>query len=224
MKEPQSAVIILSGGMDSGVMLADLSRKMEIRAALFFLYGSKHNYNEMVYAEKLAARYGVPFHKIELPFINQLFDSSLLSSSSEEVPDGHYEEENMKSTVVPFRNGIMMAIATGFAESTGADAVLLGSHSGDHAIYPDCRPEFNAAIALAARLGTYNNVQVMTPYSGISKTGIARIGYELGFPFEETWTCYKGRELHCGTCGSCTERREALSCDGHQDPTTYETH
>ncbi len=220
--DKQKAIIVLSGGMDSGVLLADYSRKVDFAAALFFYYGSKHNDKEMKCAESLAETYNVSLKKIELPFIGELFNSSLLASSDEEIPEGHYAEENMKSTVVPFRNGIMLSIAAGFAESADADLILLGSHAGDHTIYPDCRPEFNAAFAEAVKHGTYNHVKMSAPYSNITKTDIARIGYEIDFPFEQTWTCYKGKEIHCGKCGSCTERKEALSCDGHTDPTTYE--
>ena len=219
MKE--KAIIVLSGGMDSGVLLADQVRKLEVVAALFFYYGSKHNDKEMACAEILAKKYGVELKKIELPFINELFNSSLLSSSDEEIPEGHYQEENMKSTVVPFRNGIMLAIAAGFAESVEADLLLIGSHAGDHVIYPDCRPEFNMAMTEAISLGTYNGVRVEAPYSQITKTDIGRVGYELGFDFTQTWTCYKGQTAHCGKCGSCVERHEALSCDGHEDPTIY---
>jgi 7-cyano-7-deazaguanine synthase len=219
MKE--KAIIVLSGGMDSGVLLADQVDKVNVVAALFFYYGSKHNDKEMACAELLANRYGVELKKIKLPFINELFNSSLLSNSDEEIPEGHYQEENMKSTVVPFRNGIMLAIAAGLAESLDADLLLIGSHAGDHAIYPDCRPEFNTAMTEAISIGTYNGVRVEAPYSAISKSDIARIGYRLGFEFKHTWTCYKGGDLHCGKCGSCVERHEALSCDGHQDPTNY---
>lgn len=221
MIEKQKAVIVLSGGMDSGVLLADYSRKAEIVLAVFFYYGSKHNDKEMKCAEFLADKYGVKLQKIELPFINECFNSSLLSSSDEEIPEGHYEADNMKSTVVPFRNGIMMSIAAGIAESVEANQILLGSHSGDHSIYPDCRPEFNKAFAEAVYHGTYNNVKMIAPYADISKTGIARIGYEINFPFDHSWTCYKGLDIHCGKCGSCVERKEALSCDGQIDPTTY---
>ena len=222
MSEKRKAIIVLSGGMDSGVLLADYSTKVDFVGAIFFNYGSRHNLKEMACAEILAERYGVPLHKIDMPFINQLFNSSLLSSSDMEIPDGHYEEESMKSTVVPFRNGIMLAIATGFAESSDADLVLIGSHAGDHAIYPDCRPEFNQAFAQAAKHGTYNQVEISAPYSTISKGGIAKIGYAIDFPFQNSWTCYKGQEVHCGTCGSCTERKEALAQPGHSDPTKYQ--
>ncbi len=216
-----SAIIVLSGGMDSGVLLADYVSKVDVVAALFFYYGSKHNDKEMACAEVLATKYGVELKKISLPFINELFNSSLLTGSDLEIPEGHYEEENMKSTVVPFRNGIMLAIAAGYAESVEADMLLIGSHAGDHAIYPDCRPEFNKAFADAVRLGTYNGVRIEAPYSGISKMEIGRIGYQVDFPFEKSWTCYKGLDIHCGKCGSCVERKEALNVDGHVDPTVY---
>jgi len=156
-----------------------------------------------------------------LPFINQLFNSSLLSNSDEDIPEGHYQEENMKSTVVPFRNGIMLAIAVGFAESKNAKKVLIGSHSGDHAIYPDCRKEFNDAISKATEEGTYNKVKIVSPFNKITKLDIAKIGRKMNFPFEKTWSCYNGQEIHCGKCGTCVERKEALEFDKHLDPTIY---
>lgn len=214
------AVLILSGGMDSAVLLAhELSRGTKI-AALSFDYGSKHNARELPMAAGLCQHYGVMHRIVELPFINQLFSSSLLQSGTA-IPDGAYDAASMKSTVVPFRNGILMAIAVGWAESLGASRVLIGSHAGDHHIYPDCRPEFNAAMHQAALLGTGGQVSVDFPFASIDKRAIGDLGRTLGVDFTRTWTCYKGGETHCGTCGACDERKYALRHDHDLDPTIY---
>ena len=214
------AVLILSGGMDSAVVLAhELSRGTRV-AALSFDYGSKHNARELPMAREMCRRLGVPHKVVALPFINELFTSSLLQSG-EAVPDGAYNSTTMKSTVVPFRNGILMAIAVGYAESVGASRVLIGSHSGDHHIYPDCRPEFNAALDEAARLGTDGAVRLDFPFAAMDKRSIGDLGRRLGVDFARTWTCYKGGELHCGACGACDERKYALRRDQGLDPTEY---
>lgn len=215
------AVIVLSGGMDSTVLLAhEISRGAKV-AAISFDYGSRHNHRELPLALACCAKYGVDHKTVDLPFINRLFNSSLLKSGSA-VPDGAYDAANMKSTVVPFRNGILMAIAVGYAESLGAERVLLGSHSGDHFIYPDCRPEFNSAFDRAARLGTGGLVRVGLPFAEMDKRDIGDLGRELGVDFSATWTCYKGGDIHCGTCGACDERKYALRHDQGLDPTTYQ--
>jgi len=215
-------VIVLSGGMDSAVLLADTLAQNKAVTAISFDYGSKHNARELPMAEAFCRARQVGHKIVQLPFINDLFTSSLLRSG-ESIPDGHYEEETMKSTVVPFRNGILMSIAVGLAESAGATEVLLGSHAGDHFIYPDCRPEFNAAFAEAAYLGTDKQVQVRFPFADRDKRDIGDMGRRLGVDFEKTWTCYKGRETHCGKCGACQERKYALRAEEGLDPTTYET-
>ena len=142
---------------------------------------------------------------------------------SEAIPEGHYADENMKSTVVPFRNGIMLAIATGMAESRELQYVMMANHGGDHTIYPDCRPEFVEAFDGAAHAGTYNGVHLLSPYCNMTKGQIAARGQALGINYAETWSCYKGSEKHCGRCGTCVERREALAEAGIPDPTDYES-
>ena len=154
-------------------------------------------------------------------FMGQYFRSSLLAGS-EAIPEGQYADENMKSTVVPFRNGIMLAIATGMAESHDLQYVMMANHGGDHTIYPDCRPEFVEAFDSAAHAGTYNGVRLLSPYCHLTKGQIAARGKELGIDYAETWSCYKGGEKHCGRCGTCVERREALAEAGIPDPTEYE--
>jgi 7-cyano-7-deazaguanine synthase len=214
------AILVLSGGMDSAVLLADTLKQGKTVEAISFDYGSKHNGRELPMARKLCAKFKVRHQIIPLPFINELFSSSLLSSG-EAVPDGAYMASNMKSTVVPFRNGIMLSIAAGYAESVSASEVLLGSHSGDHHIYPDCRPEFNSAFAHAVNVGTDGKVRICFPFSHLNKRDIGDLGRTLGLDFSRTWTCYKGGEIHCGTCGACDERKYALRHEEGLDVTKY---
>ena len=214
----KDSLIIVSGGMDSITLLYD--RKDSIALALSFDYGSNHNSREIPYAQLHCKRLGIRHIVIPLDFMHQYFTSSLLEGA-EAIPDGHYADENMKSTVVPFRNGIMLSVAIGIAESNGLKKVLIANHGGDHAIYPDCRPDFISAINKAAMSGTYLNVEVDAPYTNISKTDIARRGVALGIDYSETWACYKGGAVHCGTCGTCVERKEALHDAGIDDKTEY---
>ena len=214
----KDSLIIVSGGMDSITLLYD--RKDSIALALSFDYGSNHNSREIPYAQLHCQRLGIRHIVIPFDFMHQYFTSSLLEGA-EAIPDGHYADENMKSTVVPFRNGIMLSVAIGIAESNGLKKVLIANHGGDHAIYPDCRPDFISAINKAAMSGTYLNVEVDAPYTNISKTDIARRGAALGIDYSETWSCYKGGAVHCGTCGTCVERKEALHDAGIDDKTEY---
>lgn len=215
----KNSVIIVSGGMDSITLLYD--HKDEIALGISFDYGSNHNAREIPFANMHCERLGIKHITINLDFMHQYFKSSLLDGA-EAIPEGHYADDNMKSTVVPFRNGIMLSIAIGIAESNNLDQVFIANHGGDHTIYPDCRPEFINAIDAAATAGTYNNVKVVAPYTQITKSDIARIGKKLGIDYTETWSCYKGGEVHCGKCGTCVERKEALAEAGIEDKTIYE--
>lgn len=215
----KNSVIIVSGGMDSITLLYD--HKDEIALGISFDYGSNHNAREIPYAKMHCERLGIKHITINLDFMHQYFKSSLLDGA-DAIPEGHYADDNMKSTVVPFRNGIMLSIAIGIAESNGLDQVFIANHGGDHTIYPDCRPEFINAIDSAANTGTFNNVRVVAPYTKITKSDIARRGKELGLDYTETWSCYKGGEKHCGKCGTCVERKEALRDAGIDDNTEYE--
>jgi 7-cyano-7-deazaguanine synthase len=215
----KNSAIIVSGGMDSITLLYD--HKDEIALGISFDYGSNHNAREIPFAKMHCERLGIKHITINLDFMHQYFKSSLLDGA-EAIPEGHYADDNMKSTVVPFRNGIMLAIAIGIAESNNLDQVFIANHGGDHTIYPDCRPEFINAIDAAATAGTYNNVKVIAPYTKITKSDIARIGKRLGIDYAETWSCYKGGEVHCGKCGTCIERKEALAEAGIEDKTIYE--
>lgn len=215
----KNSAIIVSGGMDSITLLYD--HKDEIALGISFDYGSNHNAREIPFAKMHCERLGIKHITINLDFMHQYFKSSLLDGA-EAIPEGHYADDNMKSTVVPFRNGIMLAIAIGIAESNNLDQVFIANHGGDHTIYPDCRPEFINAIDAAATAGTYNNIKVIAPYTKITKSDIARIGKRLGIDYAETWSCYKGGEVHCGKCGTCVERKEALAEAGIEDKTIYE--
>lgn len=215
----KKSMIILSGGMDSVTLLYDYEE--EIALAVTFDYGSNHNKREEEFAKYHCEKLGIEHITIPLTFIHDYFKSSLLEGASA-IPDGHYEDETMKSTVVPFRNGIMLSIACGIAESRGFETVFIANHFGDHAIYPDCRKGFIDGMSEAMRLGTYKGILIDAPYTSLTKTDIAKIGKSLGIDYSKTYSCYKGGEKHCGKCGTCVERKEALRDAGIEDPTEYE--
>ncbi len=215
-----NVVVLCSGGMDSVVALHWARREHTVAAAVSFDYGAKHNHREIPCAAAHAAEIGARHEVIRLDFVDRLFASALLKSGGE-IPEGHYEAENMKQTVVPFRNAIMLSIACGFAESAGADGLVIAAHGGDHAIYPDCREDFMRAMGDAMRLGTYAGVRLLRPFIAMTKADIATTGAGMGVDFAGTWSCYKGGEIHCGKCGTCVERREAFALAGVADPTVY---
>ena len=215
----KDSVIILSGGMDSVTMLYEY--KDRIALAVSFNYGSNHNEKEIKFAKMHTGKLGIEHIVINLDFISKYFQSSLLEGA-EAIPEGHYQDENMKSTVVPFRNGIMLSIACGIAESRGLKYIMIANHGGDHAIYPDCREEFICSMSNAMKDGTYEKVSLFAPYTNITKTDIAKHGKELGIDYTKTWSCYKGGNIHCGKCGTCVERKEALRNAGVDDKTEYE--
>jgi 7-cyano-7-deazaguanine synthase len=216
-------VVLCSGGMDSVTALYWARREHAVAAALSFDYGSKHNGREIPFAAEHAGRLGVRHETVELPFVGRLFSSALLASG-DAIPEGHYEAENMRQTVVPFRNAILLSIAAGLAESRGAEGLVIAAHTGDHTIYPDCREEFMQAMAEAMRQGTYAGIQLLRPFIDLTKGQIAAEGARLGVDFARTWSCYKGGEIHCGKCGTCVERREAFLEAGIPDPTIYASH
>lgn len=215
-------LVLLSGGMDSVTALYWARQQHEVVGAVSFDYGSKHNEKEIAFAAWHCTQMNVKHDTVALPFVNDLFASDLLKSGGD-IPDGHYEEQSMKRTVVPFRNGIMLAIACGIAESREAEALVIAAHSGDHAIYPDCREPFMHSVANAMREGTYARIELLRPFIDKDKTAIAQLGHDLGIDFAQTWSCYKGGHIHCGTCGTCVERREAFLNAGLVDPTVYES-
>lgn len=210
----KDALIVLSGGMDSVTMLYEYADSIAL--AVNFNYGANHNAREAECARYNCRKLGIELVEIDLAFMGRYFESSLLSGA-DAIPSGHYEDENMRSTVVPFRNGIMLSVAAGLAESRGLKAVMIANHGGDHAIYPDCRPGFVKAMGRAIAEGTYEGIDLRAPYTDISKADIARRGARLGVDYSHTYSCYRGGEHHCGTCGTCVERREALDAAGLTD-------
>ncbi len=215
----KDSVIVVSGGVDSITMLYEYQERIALGVS--FDYGSNHNARELPFAEMHCKRLGIPHIVIPLDFMPKYFKSSLLQGA-EAIPEGNYDDSNMQSTVVPFRNGIMLSIAAGIAESHGLSYVMLANHAGDHIIYPDCRPQFVDAMSAAIEAGTYVGVKVLAPYTQITKTDIVRRGAALGIDYSQTWSCYKGGEKHCGKCGTCRERIEAFHDAGVVDHTVYE--
>lgn len=211
-------LIVLSGGIDSTVMLHDYADRIAL--ALNFNYGSNHNDREAECARRSCRRLGIELVEIDLKFMGEYFHSSLLDGP-EAIPSGDYDSANMRSTVVPFRNGIMLSVAAGLAESRGLRALMIANHSGDHEIYPDCRAEFVEAMGKAIAAGTYEGIELFAPYTNLTKADIVTRGAQLGVDFADTYSCYRGQEKHCGTCGTCCERREAFVLAGVTDPTIY---
>jgi 7-cyano-7-deazaguanine synthase len=220
LSNASKVVVLLSGGMDSVTAFYWAIKNHEVVAAVSFDYGSKHNHSEIPYAQRHCELNGIRHEVIGLDFMNRFFTSDLLKSGGD-VPDGHYQEPTMARTVVPFRNGIMLSICCGLAESWGANAIVIAAHSGDHAIYPDCREPFMNAMACAMREGSYAKVELLRPFIEMDKTGIVHLGQKLGVNYGDTWSCYKGLDRHCGTCGTCVERKEAFQLAGAVDPTEY---
>lgn len=203
----KDSVIIVSGGLDSITLLYD--KADEIALAISFDYGANHNAREIPFARLHCERLGIKHITIPLAFMHDYFKSSLLSGAKD-IPEGHYADDNMRSTVVPFRNGIMLSIAAGIAESHELKKVLIANHGGDHAIYPDCRPGFIRAISDATQAGTYVGVEVVAPYTQLTKTEIVKRGAQLGIDYAETWSCYKGGNVHCGKCARASSAMRRL--------------
>lgn len=218
------AIVILSGGLDSTTLLYEVVKKYGSKnvTALTFYYGSKHNHMEIPLAKKNTEKLGVEHIVIDVEPVFAMYNSALLQGG-EAIPEGHYADNNMKKTVVPFRNGILLSIAVGLAESRGAKKVYYGAHGGDHNIYPDCRVEFVEAISKSAKLGTFNEVEIVAPYSKDNKITILTKGLKLGVDYSLTWTCYSPSKdgKACGRCGSCTERLEAFEKNNIKDPLEY---
>jgi len=216
----QKVVVIFSGGMDSFTVL-NLAVKQGLEVfALSFDYGQRHK-KELDYAARACQGLGVQHKIVDISAINQLIGGSSLTSDID-VAEGHYEEDSMKSTVVPNRNMILLSMAVGYAVSIGANKVYYGAHSGDHAIYPDCRPEFVHKMNDVCAIANYDAVEIVTPYLEVSKTAILTAGLEMDLDYNLTWTCYNGREKACGKCGACQERLEAFTGNGVSDPLEYE--
>lgn len=214
-------VLIYSGGLDSTVALYLLKSQGYDVKALSVDYGQRHK-KEIEFAKYHCRKLSIEHQVAGLTGITHLLAGSSQTSPDVAVPDGHYAEESMKLTIVPNRNMIMLSVAIGWAVSQKADSVAYAAHAGDHAIYPDCRPEFAEAMNEAAQLADWHQVSLLRPFVQWSKADIAAEGQRLGVEFELTWSCYKGGLSHCGTCGTCVERREAFTLAGITDPTLYQ--
>jgi len=214
------SVIIVSGGMDSVTLLHDIHSQGEELFALSFDYNQRHK-KELEYAKWNCEKLGIPHKIISLSVLNDVAPSALTRPETP-VPEGQYDGENMKQTVVPNRNMIMLSLAAAYAIGIGATRLYYGAHSGDHIIYPDCRPEFVEAINHALSLCDWNQVELKVPYLHGNKETILKRGFELGVDYSKTWTCYNGREKACGKCGSCDERLTAFRAIGKEDPVEYE--
>lgn len=219
-------LVLLSGGMDSAVALADTIDREGSAAAVSFNYGQSHN-RELESAKLVAAYYRrlgkgkiLEHFVLDLTGAGAAFKGSALTGTGN-IPEGHYESESMKRTVVPNRNMIMLSLASGLAIANNLTRVVYGAHAGDHAIYPDCRPEFYEAVQQAVKLGNYDGPTLQAPFIDLRKEDIVKRGLELGVPFEMTWSCYKGGAMHCGRCGTCVERKEAFELAGAVDPVHY---
>ena len=216
----KDTVCIYSGGMDSFTLVAETFEDQRLHSCLSFDYGQRHK-KELLYAASFCRELGVPHHVIDLSVLTPHLLGSALTDSVE-VPEGHYTGENMRLTVVPNRNAIMLSIAIAYAVSHKLGRVAFGAHAGDHTVYPDCRPEFTELMDRVGLTANWHPVRVEAPYQHLTKLGILQIGYAIGLDYAKSWTCYKGGTLPCGKCGSCQERLEAFEQLGHTDPSIYE--
>lgn len=217
----ENLVVVYSGGMDSFTLLHRARAAGHQVHALSFDYGQRH-VRELDCARQVCADLGISHRVLDVTAMSQIMGGSALTDDID-VPEGHYEDANMKATVVPNRNMILLSLAIGYAVSLKANAVWYGAHGGDHAIYPDCRPEFVEKMDAVSRIANYEPVAVVAPYLHNTKGDILRDGLAMGLDYSQTWTCYNGREKACGRCGSCVERLEAFAENGVQDPLAYET-
>ena len=217
-------VAIVSGGMDSIALVHHLVDQGHVVDVISFDYGQRHR-KELNFAQDCAERLNLAWHLVDLSNLTDLLATSALTNSVMEVPDGHYAEDTMRITVVPNRNAIMLNIAAGLAVSIGAKHIATGVHAGDHYIYPDCRPQFIDATERMLKIANEGFINpefsMLAPFVNSTKADIARLGDRLNVPWESTWSCYKGNEIHCGACGTCFERREAFAEAGINDPTNY---
>jgi 7-cyano-7-deazaguanine synthase len=220
-----NAVAVVSGGLDSAVLAHHLRADGWGLRLVSFDYGQRHAV-ELDHARKLAATLGAPHDVVDLSSAGRLLCGSALTDDAVDVPDGHYTDASMRATVVANRNAIFVQVAVGVAVAEGAAAVAVGIHAGDHPVYPDCRPAFVEAAEQLARVANegfaVDGFALLAPFLHWSKADIVRRGSELGVPFADTWSCYRGATRHCGTCGTCTERIEAFELAGVADPTAYD--
>lgn len=215
----KKCLVVLSGGMDSTTTLHKAIEDFEEVEAISFFYEQKHK-KELDCARKTCQKLQINLKEVNLSYLSEIVNSALTSKELE-IPEGHYEDENMKQTVVPFRNMIFFSNALAYASTIKASHVGLGVHSGDHAIYPDCRPEFWNVMQTAGKIGDWTSIDIYNPFQNLSKIEIVKEGIKMGVDYANTWTCYKGEKLPCGECGSCVERQEAFYKNGINDPLEY---
>ena len=215
------ALVLFSGGLDSTVLATQMKQEATQTRLLSIDYGQRHA-KELDHSQKVADHLGLAHEILKLPQLGQILGGSSLTDKSITLPEGHYAEESMKSTVVPNRNMILLALAGGHALSIGFDTIAYAAHAGDHTIYPDCRPEFADAMNKALGLADWNDLNLHRPYVEMTKSDLVSLGEELNAPLQLTWSCYAGGEIHCGKCGTCVERKEAFALANIPDPTKYE--
>jgi len=215
------AVVLFSGGLDSTVLAQQLIRQEAEVRLLSIHYGQRHQ-KELEHSTRIANILGSPHQILDFSNLGKLLHGSSLTDKAIALPEGHYAEESMKSTVVPNRNMILLSMAAGHALSIGFDTIAYAAHAGDHTIYPDCRPEFANAMETALNLADWEPLRLHRPFVNLTKKDLVHLGDQLGAPLHETWSCYAGRDLHCGKCGTCVERKEAFSLANIPDPTKYE--
>ena len=215
------ALVLFSGGLDSTVLATQMKQEATETRLLSIDYGQRHA-KELDHSQKVADHLGLVHEILKLPQLGQILGRSSLTDKSITLPEGHYAEESMKSTVVPNRNMILLALAGGHALSLGFDTIAYAAHAGDHTIYPDCRPEFADAMNKALGLADWNDLNLHRPYVEMTKSDLVSLGEELNAPLQLTWSCYAGGEIHCGKCGTCVERKEAFELANITDPTKYE--
>lgn len=219
------AVAIVSGGLDSVTLAYLLHAEGYNLHVVSFDYGQRHK-KELAFAESCARRLGAAFDIVDLSSICPFLKGSALTDDIP-VPEGHYAAPTMAITVVPNRNAMMLSVAFAIAIAEQAQVVAIGVHAGDHFIYPDCRPEFITSFDIMQRIATEGfrdpHLRLEAPFVHLGKHQIVKLGTALGVPYADTWSCYKGEERHCGTCGTCVERKEAFELAGVSDPTAYET-
>jgi len=215
------AVVLFSGGLDSTVLAAQMKQEAKETRLLSIYYGQRHS-KELDHSQKIADHLGLGHEILKLPQLGQILSGSSLTDQSIILPEGHYAEESMKSTVVPNRNMILLALAGGHTLSLGFDTIAYAAHAGDHTIYPDCRPEFADSMNKALGLADWKDLNLHRPYVEMTKSDIVSLGDRLDAPLHLTWSCYAGGEIHCGKCGTCVERKEAFELANIADPTKYE--
>jgi 7-cyano-7-deazaguanine synthase len=215
------ALVLFSGGLDSTVLATQMKHEAKETRLLSIDYGQRHA-KELDHSQKLAQHLELPHEILKLPALGQLLGGSSLTDQSLMLPEGHYAEESMKSTVVPNRNMILLSLAGGHALSLGFDTIAYAAHAGDHTIYPDCRPEFADAMETALGLADWNDLKLHRPFVNMTKSDLVSLGGRLEAPLHLTWSCYAGNKYHCGRCGTCVERKEAFVLANIEDPTEYE--